>query len=50
MTKRKELHTGIGGNGATVWMVVTVRALDGSWRHVERFDNEAEARAWLKYA
>lgn len=45
----KELHEGIGGNGSTVWLVVTVNE-NGQWVWTERFDNELEAKAWVKYA
>jgi len=45
-----EIHTGIGGNGEPIWLVVTVRENDGSWRHIERFNTEAEAISWRKWA
>ena len=50
MTTHKELHEGINGNGNTVYLVVTVRDSDGSWRHTERFDSKSEAEAWKKWA
>jgi hypothetical protein len=48
-TSHKEINTGLSGSGKTVWMVCTV-CVNGSWKHVERFDNEAEARHWMKWA
>ena len=45
----KELHTGLNGDGSTVWMVVIVRP-DGAWDFVHRFDNEPEAKHWMKWA
>lgn len=50
MGTHKELHEGIGGNGRTVYLVVTVRDADGSWRYTEPFTNEAEAISWLNWA
>lgn len=49
-TPRKELHTGIAGNGNTCYLVVTVDTATGQWKHTETFDNEAEALHWIKWA
>ncbi len=46
---KKELHTGINGSGATVYLVVTVSET-GGWKHIEKFDTEAEALNWIKWA
>ncbi len=48
----KELRTGTAGDGATVWMVVTMRrGTTGRWiYHTERFDTEAEAVSWRRWA
>jgi hypothetical protein len=49
-TKRNELHEGIGGNGAQIWMVVTVvsESWGDRWVWQERFKTRAEAVAWLR--
>ena len=46
----KELHNGVGGNGATQYMVVTVCDATGRWLHTETFTNKAEAESWMKFA
>ena len=50
--KRRELETGLAGDGAKVWLVVTTwTGADGRHRqHAERFDSEAEARHWMRWA
>lgn len=45
-----ELIEGVKGNGATKYMVVTVRDRDGSWLHSEDFDSKPEAECWLNHA
>jgi len=47
--RTKELHDGINGKGNPIHLVVTVNA-DGSWHHVERFENKAEALCWMGWA
>jgi hypothetical protein len=46
----KELHEGVGGNGSTIYLVVTVDDATGRWKHIERFPTKAEAENWIKWA
>jgi len=46
----KELHEGINGRGEKQFTVATVAAVGGPWLHMERFDTEAEALSWIKWA
>jgi hypothetical protein len=46
--KKNELHEGIGGNGQTIWMVVTINTENGQWLWVENFTSKGEAEAWIR--
>jgi hypothetical protein len=46
--KKNELHEGIGGNGQTIWMVVTINTKNGQWLWVENFTSKGEAEAWIR--
>jgi hypothetical protein len=48
MSKRNELMEGIGGNGNTVYMVVTINTETGEYLWIETFTRKAEALAWLR--
>ena len=49
MKTTTQLVEGTAGNGSTIYLVVTVNASD-DWKHVERFQNKAEAVNWIRWA
>lgn len=51
-TTKRELTEGINGRGAKVWVLATILT-SGSRKgrvFIERFETEAEARHWMKWA
>jgi len=44
-----ELHTGLSGKGAKIWIIVSV-GKDGLWSYRHDFDTSEEALSWLKWA
>ena len=48
MTKKNILKEAVGGNGKTVYQVVTVNTETGQYIWIETFDRKSEAQAWMK--